>query len=96
MRTPIHWPHRSGYFASSNAWAAEQVATSARPIAPSAFRYCMVFPLVIDSNPRAAAATGHVEMKLLGEPKKEPAEEAAPAEGMLPIIVVGSSARSRR
>src|SRR6266478_2404751 len=67
IRTPIHWPHRSGYFASSKAWAAEQVATRASPIAPNAFRYSMVFPLVIDSivGLAPADATRHVEAALL-------------------------------
>src|SRR5262249_16430928 len=90
MRTPTHWPHRSGYFASSNARTTDEVATSANPIAPSTLRYCMVFLLVIDFSLGLPLRLRQRMSKrmLLGEPKKEPAEEEAPDDGtpVLPVV----------
>src|SRR5258708_2427578 len=84
MRTPIHWPDRSGHFESSKALATAQVASSASPIAPSAFRSPIVFPLVLDSfvAPRAAGEGVEADVCLRG---KRPAEVAAPADGTLPV-----------
>jgi hypothetical protein len=59
----------------------------------------MVFPLVIFSSPGLAPRMrqGMWKQMSLDEPKKEPAEEAAPADGTPAArCVMGNSARSRR